>query len=118
MAGQAGRDFAPNRAIEQIEISDKVQNLVPGKFIREAKFGVHNLLIIHQDEIVKSSSFSQSHAFKHLNIFEKTECPCRCDLFLKFFLTFQDEIERLLPNGKGIVQKIMNGKDLRRLDDQ
>jgi hypothetical protein len=36
MAGQVGRHFAPDRTIEQIEITDQVENLMPDKLIRKS----------------------------------------------------------------------------------
>ena len=45
-----GGHLPSNRAIEEIEIADQIENFMPDKFIRESKFGVDDLLIVNQDE--------------------------------------------------------------------
>ena len=86
MTGQAGSDFSSHWAIEEIEITHHIQNLMPDKFVRESEFGIDDLLIVNQDEVVKPPSPSHSHLFEHLYIFEKTKCSRRSDLIPKGLL--------------------------------
>src|SRR5512144_2455321 len=112
MTCQTGRYLPPNRTIEEIEITDQVENLVPDKFVREPKFGVHNLLVIKENQIVKATSSGQTHPFKHLYVLKKAESPRWSDLVSKGFSALQCEIKSLLPNGERVVQKKVDGKNL------
>jgi hypothetical protein len=80
---QPGCDFSPDGPVEKIEIADEIENLVPDKFIREAQFGVDDLFIIHQDEIVESAPAAQSHPIQHLHILQESEGSGRRNAFLE-----------------------------------
>ena len=69
MARQVGRHFPPDRSIEKIEVANQIENLVADKFIGESEFSIDDLFIIHQDEIIETSSTPSPHSFKHLPIF-------------------------------------------------
>ena len=68
VARQASRHFPPHGSVEEVEISDKIENLVPDKFIGKSQLGVDNLLIVHKDEIVNPRPFSQSHPSEHFHV--------------------------------------------------
>ena len=68
VAGALSGHLPSYRFVQQIKISYEIQNLVSGKFIGKPEFGVNHLLIIHQDDIIDPSSFSQSQTITSISI--------------------------------------------------
>ena len=60
---------------------------MPDKFVRKPQFGVDDLLIINQDDVVESSAPSHSLLFKHLIILNKTKGSRWSDLLSEVLFT-------------------------------
>lgn len=106
MARKLSHHFSSYGAVQEIEITDEIQDLMTDEFVRKPQFSIDDFFIIQQNEVVKPASSTHSHSFKHLYILEEPEGSCRSDLVSKSLLALEGELEGLFSNGGWIVEEI------------
>ena len=76
--------MALDGAPQQREIPHQIQDLVAHELVREPQgLLVHQLVIAHDDRVLKAATLYQAAAPQDLHFLEQRECPCRTDLLLE-----------------------------------
>ncbi len=85
MAGPIDLEVPANRTTQDIEVADKIQNLVPYEFIRISKGAVEQFFFIQNQGVIQRAAYSQIPCMKVLNVFQESEGPGLSDLFGEAF---------------------------------
>ena len=65
---------------KQVQVANQVKDLVPREFVAKAQNGVHDLLVVHQDKIIKPPAACQAHLGQLMELAHEAEGSRRRDL--------------------------------------
>src|SRR5690242_20495711 len=116
MAGHVGRNRAADRAPEQVEIAQDIEDLMARKLIRKTQIGVDDLFVVDQNAIVELAAADEACVLQLLDISQKSERSRRINLILEYLRSVRSVRVLLRPDRFRIAQNVTHGKPLRRID--
>src|SRR5439155_6647693 len=116
VARAARGHFAPQRAPQQVQIADKVKDLVAHQFVRKPQGGVDHALLADQHTVMQTSPVGETHLFKDLDVSEKTKSAGWGDLVPVPYGVAMDIVVLLLADRLRVDQGVVHLYAIGRLD--